>query len=101
MRKILQLFVAVSLLVFTLPNNVMAQERTISGTVLSNDDGTPMQGVTITNVKTGKRTQTNQAGYFSIQGETGQALSFSFVGFVTQPVPIPATGLVNVRMTSS
>lgn len=100
MRKVLHFSLALFLLMAALPFAVLAQEKTISGTVLSNDDGTPMQGVTVSNVATGKKTQTNQAGYYSIAGASGQRLTFTFVGFVSQTVTI-GDGLVNVRLVSS
>jgi ferric enterobactin receptor len=100
MRKFFKLFIAVLLLMYFLPLSALAQERTVSGTVLSDDDGTPMQGVTVTNVVSGKRVQTNQAGYYSIQAANGQKLSFSFVGFVRNVVTI-GEGLMNIRLVAS
>ncbi|HEX5652849.1 MAG TPA: carboxypeptidase-like regulatory domain-containing protein, partial [Chitinophagaceae bacterium] len=101
MSKILRLIVAFTLLFCFLGQGLLAQERTVTGTVTSSDDGTPMPGVTVTNTKTGKRTQTNDAGYFSISAAPGQQLTFTFVGYVLQRADVPATGLVNIRLVSS
>lgn len=47
MRKILQLFLSLSLMLLLLPPAVQAQERTITGTILSEDNKTPLSGVTV------------------------------------------------------
>lgn len=68
-----------------MPKESFAQGMTVTGTVLSSDDGSPLQGVIVTNVITNKKTLTNAAGYYSIQVmDTSQHLRFSYVGYVTQ-----------------
>lgn len=57
MRKILQLVLTVSLMLVLLPSSLQAQERTINGNVLSDDDGLPLEGVTVTNLRTQKGQQ--------------------------------------------
>ncbi|OQP62754.1 hypothetical protein A3860_27495 [Niastella vici] len=78
-----------------------AQEKTISGTVLSDDDGQPLPGVTVTNATTNKRVQTNQAGYFSIAAEKGHKLIFTYVGYSAKEVIVSDDKLVNTRLVSS
>ena len=75
-----------------------AQNGTVSGTVLSDDDGTPMAGVTITNTTDNKRTQTNSAGYYSIAGQKGQTLVFTFVGYTSNSLVIQNDQPLNVRL---
>ena len=78
-----------------------AQEKTVSGTVLSDDDGQPLPGVTVTNATTNKRVQTNQAGYFSIAAEKGHKLVFTYVGYSAKEVTVGNDKLVNTRLVSA
>ena len=100
MRKMLQVFFTLSVMFLLLPGSMLAQERNVTGTVTSNDDGTPMPGVTVTNTKTGKRTATNDAGYFSIAATAGETISFTFIGYVLQQATAPAAGLLNIKLVS-
>ena len=100
MRKILRLFFAFPLLLLVLSMPAIAQERNVSGTVVS-DDGSSMPGVTVTNLKTNTRTKTNDAGYYSINASAGDQLGFTFVGFVEQKFIVPASGLVNIKLVSA
>jgi len=100
MRKLFQfVFTLWTLLSFS--NAVNAQEKNVSGTVLSDDDGSPLLGVTVTNASTNKRTQTNAAGYYSIGAEKGQALMFTFVGYANKSVTVQDAQLINIRLTPS
>ncbi len=78
MRRLLLFFSMVVMLLTSLP--LFAQLRTITGTVVS-DQGEPLEGVTVNNVKTNKNSVTNAAGYFSIQATTGQTLVFTYIGY--------------------
>ena len=73
MRIALMLFFISSLPAFS------QGQATVSGTVLADEDGTPLLGAVVTNRATGKKTQTNQAGYFSIAAEKGNTLAIEFV----------------------
>lgn len=99
MRNPVKLLLAVVLLFHGLC--ATAQENTISGTVLSDDDGEPLPGVTVTNAATSKRTQTNQAGYYSLAAEKGQKLIFTYVGYAAKEVTVGDDKLVNIRLVSS
>ncbi|MBS1567639.1 MAG: TonB-dependent receptor plug domain-containing protein, partial [Bacteroidetes bacterium] len=98
MRKPL-FFLLVPLLCFTLM--ARAQDKGVSGTILSDDDGSPMPGVTITNSSTGKRVQTNTAGVFTIDAVKGQKLTITFVGYVTQEVTIGDNNRINLRLVAN
>lgn len=101
MRKLLRLFFILPLMLFALLQNLHAQERAVTGTVVSNDDGTPMPGVTVANNTTGRKVQTNDAGYYSIAAATGHTLLFTFVGYVAQQKSVPATGMINIKLVST
>jgi ferric enterobactin receptor len=99
MRKTAPLFL--SLVMLCLFFTGYGQEKTVSGTVLSDDDGSPLIGVTITNTANSKRTQTNQAGYFSIAAEKGNKLVFTYVGYANQEMIVGDDKLVNTRLVAS
>src|SRR6266496_2093149 len=90
MRKLLQSFFALLLMMLLLPAALHAQERTISGTILSDDNKTPLSGVTIRVKGTNRVVQTNANGSFSIKINSGETLQFSHVGY--QPTEVKPTG---------
>lgn len=87
MRKIFLLIVA-GLLLITTP--LLAQQRRITGTVMSPGSAAPLSGVSV-KVK-GNRTgvQTDASGKFSIDAKAGDILEFSYVGFETYEVRLTA-----------
>lgn len=86
MRKIFRVLVASLLVIFLLPAALHAQQRTITGTVLSDDDKTPLAGVTIRVRGTQRQTQTDANGNFSISVNPGETLQLSYVGYEAQDV---------------
>lgn len=73
-----------------------AQEKTVSGTITEN--GLPLPGVSVTVKGTTKGTQTDMNGKYSISASKGEALVFSYIGFVTQTITVGATNSINVVM---
>src|SRR5512139_987836 len=93
MKRIL-LFLSLMLITGSL---VMAQTVLISGTVTGSEDGLPLPGVNITVKGTTVGAITGADGKYSLSAPAGsQALIFSFIGFVTQEVPIQGRTTVNV-----
>jgi len=86
MRKILQLFFVLSMVFLLLPVAVQAQERTVTGAILSEDNKTPLAGVTIRVKGTRRIVQTDADGKFSIKLNPGETLQVSYVGFETKEV---------------
>jgi ferric enterobactin receptor len=99
MRKLVRLLLA-AFVVFD-ASLALAQERPVSGTVISDDDNTPLLGVTVTNRNTNKKTQTNNAGYFTIAASKGDVLVLTYVGFARQEFTVGDNNLVNIKMTPS
>lgn len=89
------------LLCFIFNSSVFAQEITVSGTVLSDDDGTALIGVTVTNANSKKRTQTNEAGYYSIAAKKGEVITFTYVGFVTKTITVEEAKSISVRLVNN
>jgi TonB-linked SusC/RagA family outer membrane protein len=80
---------------------VYAQNRTITGTVTSKDDGLPLPGVSVTVAGTTIGTQTNASGKFSLSvPASASSLTFSFVGFQKQTLTI-GSDVVNASLGSS
>lgn len=78
---------------------VYAQNRTITGTVTSKDDGLPLPGVTVQVSGTTVGTQTNASGKFSLNvPASAKSLRFSFIGFSTIELQIGAGGVVNASL---
>jgi TonB-linked SusC/RagA family outer membrane protein len=97
MKKSLQILSLLLLIVF----QSMAQERTISGTVFSKDDGKPIPGVSVILDNTKIGTQTNPDGKFTLKVPQGNgALRFVYVGYATQTIALPAGNLLNVTMVA-
>ena len=86
MRKFLQSCLTLLLLLFLLPPLIHAQERTVTGTILSDDNKAPLQGVTIRVKGTKRFVQTDAEGKFSIRLNPGETLQLSYVGY--QPTEI-------------
>jgi TonB-linked SusC/RagA family outer membrane protein len=77
---------------------VVAQTRTVTGTILDNS-GQPLPGVTVRIAGTQTATVTDANGAFSITvPQTARRLELSYVGYATRVVDIPASGPVSVTL---
>ncbi len=73
----------------------------VSGTI-TDDQGSPLPGVSIMVRNSTKGTTTDANGNFSIDVPDGSAvLVISFVGFVTQEIPVNQRTTINIRMDPS
>ncbi len=87
------------LLFLLLSSAVFAQDRTITGTITSKDDGLPLPGVSVVVKGTKNGTQTNVDGKFSIKLSSGQnQLEIIYVGFTTQTITVGSSNVVNVAL---
>lgn len=73
-----------------------AQDRQITGTVTSSEDGRTLPGTTVLQKGTNKGTVTDLDGNFSITVPEGATLVFSFVGMSTQEVPVGTSNVIDV-----
>lgn len=102
MRKFASAMKLVGLMLsFMISSYAFAQDKTVSGTVLSDDDGTPLIGVTVTNAANKKRTQTNEAGYFTIAASKGDLITFTYVGYVTKEMPVGDAKVLSTRLVNN
>ena len=101
MRKFLQLFLALSLVMLFVPVVVKAQERTITGTIVSDDNKTPLHGVTVRVKGTRRIVQTDANGKFSIRVNPGETLEVSYVGYQPQDVKLGTGDTVGITLKVS
>ncbi|GAB3950865.1 TonB-dependent receptor [Spirosoma harenae] len=78
-----------------------AQERTVTGKILSADDNTGLPGVSVAVKGTTRGTTTDAEGTYRISVPTNNAvLVFSAVGFVTQEVTVGNKSAVNLTLST-
>lgn len=99
MRKFLRLLLS-GVLIICSPV-LMAQQKTVTGTVVESDDSKPMAGVTVKVKGTDKATQTNENGVFSISVSKGQVLQFSYVGHKPREITVGDASTISVSMINS
>lgn len=79
-------------------NKIEQQDRTVTGKV-TDINGDPLPGVTVLVKGTSKGTITDEGGYFTLSGVSGNAtLHFSFVGFQTQDLPVGGRSTIDVTL---
>lgn len=81
--------------------SIFAQERTISGKVTDGTDGTPVPGVSVVVKGTTNGTVTDSDGRYTIPANSGDVLSYSFIGFETQEIPVVAQTTIDVVLNTS
>ncbi|HSJ69370.1 MAG TPA: SusC/RagA family TonB-linked outer membrane protein [Anditalea sp.] len=97
MRKILLLMCVLCTLAWNA--QVMAQQRVVTGTVISEEDDQPLPGATILVKGTTIGTVTDLDGNFSINVPAGSnTLVISFVGLSTQEIPVGNRTNINIRL---
>jgi TonB-linked SusC/RagA family outer membrane protein len=95
MRKILLASVCLLLAICV---QLRAQERTVTGTVTSSDDGTTLPGVSVVVKGTTKGANTDADGKYKISVPSGGQLVFSFVGFEKTTVDVGTKTIINLAL---
>lgn len=96
MKKLLQSLFLLLFITF----QVVAQERTVTGTVTDKSDGLPLPGVSIQVTGTQTGTQTDANGKFSLRiPGVNNSLTFTYIGYSTQTSIIPSGNVLNVSLT--
>lgn len=79
----------------------LAQERSVTGSVTSAEDGTPLPGVSVVVKGSSKGTNTDSEGKYTLSVPTnGSTLIFSFVGTTAQEVAVGNQSVINVKLVS-
>ncbi|RMA57915.1 SusC/RagA family TonB-linked outer membrane protein [Ulvibacter antarcticus] len=84
-------------LIFFNMTMVLAQEKTVTGTV-TDDAGLPLPGANVIIKQTNTGTQSDFDGNYTISAAVGQTLSFSYVGFETQELKVGASNTMSVSL---
>jgi TonB-linked SusC/RagA family outer membrane protein len=87
-------------LLFVTTLQIIAQDRVISGKVVSSDDGSPLPGVSVSVKGTTKGTTTGSDGTYKINVAGQPTLTFSFVGFQKMDVSTGTKSVINVTLKS-
>jgi TonB-linked SusC/RagA family outer membrane protein len=78
-----------------------SQQKTITGTVTTARDHTPLPGVTVRVVGTNRGSTTDPDGKFKVQASEGDVLEFSFIGFQNQRVTVGERNTIGVSLLPS
>ena len=98
MKKLLQ---SLFILLFVV-TSAMAQDRTITGTVTSKEDGLPIPGVSVKTRGVAGGVVTTSNGKYSINVPSkATALEFSYLGFDAQTVTLAGSNQINVVLIPS
>lgn len=74
---------------------------TVTGTVISEEDGTTLPGVTIQVKGTNQGTVTDLDGRYELEAESNAILIFSYIGFATQEIEVNNRSIIDVTMEES
>ncbi len=94
-KKTLLFFLLLALMT---PLAALAQSITVSGKVISSDDGYGLPGVTIQVKGTSTGTVTDINGNYSLKADSQDVLIFSFVGYKTKEIAIKGKNVINVTL---
>lgn len=96
-KKLLLSFVLLCTLVF----RVVAQDRAITGKVISSEDGSALPGVSISVKGTSQGITSSSDGTYKINVQSNATLVFSFVGFDKQEVKVGSASVINVTLKTN
>ncbi|ARS41309.1 SusC/RagA family TonB-linked outer membrane protein [Sphingobacteriaceae bacterium GW460-11-11-14-LB5] len=85
--------------IMAFPLALLAQDIPVTGKV-TEQNGSPLPGVTVKLDGTTRAASTDANGVFSIQAPVGGKLTISLIGMAPQTVTIPAGGRINVSLTA-
>ena len=79
------------------PGNANAQDLDITGTV-SDENSNPLPGVTVLIKDTSTGTTTDFDGLYTIKASPNDVLSFSYLGYITQEIPVGTKTSINLSL---
>lgn len=94
MRKTLLFF----LLLFCVYTTVFAQTKTVSGTVSSDNDNSPLPGVSIKVEGAASGTVTDVNGRFTVNAAPNASLTFTYTGYLSETVKIGNEATLNITL---
>lgn len=87
-------------LLFLTVSQIIAQDKVIIGKVISDDDNSPLPGVSINIKGTSKGTLTGSDGKYTINASENTVLVFSFIGFGSREVKVGKQTDINVELSA-
>ena len=100
--KLLAKRLSVALILLGLPIMVLAQQKTVTGKVTSDKDGSPVSGASVIAKGSTKGTQTGADGSYTLEiAAATKKLTISSVGFGSEDVNIGADNIANVTLKAS
>ncbi len=96
MKKLLLFFLSAAVTV----SFAWAQERQVSGTVTSAEDGTSLPGVSILIVGTTSGTVTDAEGSYKLSVPDGATLRYSYIGYRNQEIRVGNRSVIDVVLES-
>lgn len=74
-----------------------AQEKTITG-IVSEENGLPLPGATVSVKTTSRAVQTDLDGKYAIKASKGETLIFSYIGYTTKTIVVSDKITINVNL---
>ena len=71
----------------------------VNGKVTDLEEGAPLAGVSVQNMRTRSGTVTNAAGNYSIEASIGDSIRFSFTGKLPKTVLYSGQASINIELT--
>lgn len=96
MKKTVQIWLAMWL--FAGLSVAIAQDRTVSGTVTSEKDGSSVPGVSVAVKGTTRGTLTDASGNYSIGASPNTTLVFSSIGYTTKEAAVGNRSTINLTL---
>lgn len=85
-------------LLFSCWMNIAWSQQRLVGSVVSQDEKTPLAGVSVTVKGKGTGTQTNADGKFIIDVNRGEVLVVSYVGFISRELTVGTTTTIEIML---
>ncbi|WP_044170503.1 TonB-dependent receptor [Flectobacillus major] len=82
-------------------NQGFSQQKVVTGKVTSQEDNSPLIGVSVVIKGTNTGTTTTPNGTFRLNYLKGSTLVFSFIGYQTKEVPITSGSEINISLSPS
>ncbi len=89
------------LCLMTISPGLLAQNTTITGTVISSDNNEPLPGVNVIRKGSSDGTVTDSSGKYSISVSPGTVLVFSFIGYTAEERTVANQSVINVSLSPS
>lgn len=88
----------IPILLFGFVNNAIAQDQTISGRITDKETGEGLPGVSVVVQGTTEGTIADIDGNFKITVSNDASLTFSFIGYASQTIPVAGKSTINVQL---